>query len=280
MIKNILVCTDGSNFSDVATRYGLFLTRALKASLDGLHVLDSRMLEGPLMADISGWIGAQPYGAQLQQFRELLQQRGETIVETFSQACEDAGVAGGCQIKMGHPSRVILEEEAKTELVIIGQKGEHADLGGDLMGSNADRIARNSVKPCLIVSGTFRPIKRILAAYDGSGHASEALHEAVELAMALEVELLIATVAEHGNRSDWDTVSADGQKLARAHDCDARAVVLDGVPEDVLDTVAVEEACDLIVVGAHGHGRIREMFIGSTTTQLIARSELPVLIVR
>jgi nucleotide-binding universal stress UspA family protein len=280
MIKTVLVCTDGSAHGEAATQYGIFFAKALPAALAGLHVLDSRMLEGPLMADISGWIGAQPYGAQLQQFRELLQSRGESVIGTFNAACESAGVRCESWIKMGHPARVILEEEARTELLIIGQKGEHADLGGDLMGSCADRIARNSVKPCLVVPATFQPVGRILAAYDGSGHASQGLHEAVELASALGVELLIACIAEHGHRQDYDQVAADGRKLAAAHGCQARTVVLDGVPAEVIGTIAAEESCDLIVVGAHGHGRIREMFIGSTTTQLIARSERPVLIVR
>lgn len=280
MIKTILVCTDGSPHGDAATQYGIFLARALPANLMGLHVLDSRMLEGPLMADISGWIGAQPYGAQLQQFRDLLQKRGDSVIENFNAACREAGVASESWIRMGHPARVILEEEAKTELTIIGQKGEHSDLSGDMMGSTADRIARSSVKPCLVVPAAFQPITRILAAYDGSGHASQGLHEAVEMATAMAVDLLIVSIAEHDRREELDQVAADGKKLAAAHGCEARTLVRAGAPAEVLGAVAEEENCDLIVVGAHGHGRIREMLIGSTTTQLIARSDRPVLVVR
>ena len=280
MIKSILVCIDGSRHADAAARYGMYLTRELEAALMAIHVLDSRMLEGPLMADISGWIGAQPYGAQLQQFRELLQQRGDSVTQAFNQGCDEAGIKYESWITMGHPSRVILDEEIKAELVIIGQKGEHAELGGDMMGSTAERIARNSIKPCLIVSETFQPIKRILAAYDGSGHASQALHEAVELAQALNVELVIVTVCERGHRHDFNQITEDGKRLADAHGCQARTLTLDGVPEEIILNQAQEQECELIVVGAHGHGRIREMFIGSTTQRILERSSLPVLIVR
>ena len=280
MIKTILVCTDGSELGTVACRYGIHLAQQLQASLSGLHVLDSRMLEGPLMADISGWIGAQPYGAQLQQFRELMQQKGESIIEAFNELCEEAGVKAESWLKMGHPSRVIIEEEAKAELVVIGQKGEHADLVGDMLGSNAERISRNSIKPCLVVGSSFQPVKKILAAYDGSGHASQALHEAIELAQGLPAELVVVTVAEHGSREDAERISEDGRRLAEAHNCQAQPMVLDGNPDDVLLEQAAAQGCDLIVVGAHGHGRIREMFLGSTTTYLITRSNLPVMLVR
>jgi len=280
MIKAILVCTDGSDFGTAACRYGIHLAQRLHASLTGLHVLDSRMLEGPLMADISGWIGAQPYGAQLQQFRELMQQKGETIVTSFDDLCAESDIAGESVLKMGHPSRVIIEEETRAELVLIGQRGEHADLVGDMLGSTADRVSRNSIKPCLVTGNTFQPVNKILAAYDGSGHSSQALHEAIELAQALEVGLVVLTVAEPGATRDVDQIVADGKRLTEAHNCPAQVVQQEGAPEDVVLAQAAALECDLIVVGAHGHGRIREMFLGSTTTRLITQSSLPVMLVR
>jgi nucleotide-binding universal stress UspA family protein len=280
MIKTILVCTDGSDHGSVAAQYGVHLAQKLEATVTGLHVLDSRMLEGPLMADISGWIGAQPYGTQLQQFRELLQEKGEAVSQAFTKLCEENGLQAESWVKMGHPSRVILDEEAKSELVIIGQKGEHAELVGDMMGSVVDRVARNSVKPCLVTGPAFKPIDRILVAYDGCNHASQAVHESVELAQAIGVPLVILTVAEPSFRKDAKEVSQDAMKLAQAHGCEATAVIAEGDPDDTILDQAAELACDMIVVGAHGHGRIREMFLGSTTTYLITRSDLPVMLVR
>lgn len=280
MIKAILVCTDGSAHSQTAIEYGIALSSRLEARLMGLHVLDSRMLEGPLMADISGWIGAQPYGAQLQQFRDLLQQRGEAVIQAFYDLCEERGIKGEGIVRMGHPARVIIEEEAKAELLVLGQKGEHVDLIGDLMGSNAERIVRQSVKPCLVTPTEYRPISKILAAYDGSGHASQALHEAVELAKAADMELTLLAVADHENREEMETIIQDAVKLAADHGVKTASCVEEG---DVVDLILGKAAAfdsDLIVMGAYGHGRIREMILGSTTTQIIATSDRPVLLVR
>jgi len=280
MIKSILACTDGSPHGDVACEYAMYLTRLLGARLLGLHVLDSRMLEGPLMADISGWIGAQPYGAQLQQFRELMEEKGNTIIRAFNSRCEAAGIKAEAFVKMGHPPKVILEEEARAELVVMGQKGEHAEWIGDMSGSIVEQVVRQSVKPCLVTPEAFRPISRILAAYDGSAHASQALREATELAQAIKAELVLLTVTENGDAKRADNISKDACDLVKAHGLQALNLVVKGKPSTAILENARDERCDLIVVGAYGHSRIREMIVGSTTAQIITKSTVPVMLVR
>ncbi|MCX6998649.1 MAG: universal stress protein [Kiritimatiellaeota bacterium] len=280
MIKSILVCTDGSAYGDTACDYGLFLAARLKGHLAGLHVLDSRMLEGPMLSDISGWVGAQPFSAQLQQFRELMEAKGAAVVRAFNERATQAGQDAEARLAMGHPARVILAEEVATELLILGQRGEHAELIGDLLGSNVERIIRRSFKPCLITPAAFRPITKILAAFDGSASASKALHEAIELAGALAVPLLILTVRTGQDEPPAEAVAEEGLKLARAHACAAARFIAAGRPSAMILETARAQGCDLIVVGAYGHSLIREWIIGSTTTHLIHHAAVPVMLVR
>ena len=280
MIKSILVCTDGSAYGDTACEYAIHMAQRLKAQLTGLHVLDSRMLEGPMLSDISGMLGAQPFSVQLGQFRELMEKKGEAVIKALANRAEQTGVDLETNMRMGHPARVILEEEVGTELLILGQKGEHAEMIGDLLGSNVERIVRRSCKPCLVTSAGFQRITRILAAFDGSAIASKALHEAIELAQALNVPLIILTVRSHpADRYAEDTAEI-GIKLARAHGCIAARFVVEGRPSEQILEVAHHQGCSLIVVGAYGHSVIREWIIGSTTAHLIHQSDLPVMLVR
>ncbi|MGD9874568.1 MAG: universal stress protein [Kiritimatiellia bacterium] len=280
MIKSILVCTDGSPHGDTACDYAVDFAARLQARIMGLHVLDSRMLEGPLMADISGWVGAQPFGMQLQQFRELMEKKGEAVMDAFTAKCEKAGIKTESWIKMGHPARIILEEEARAELVVMGQKGEHAEWIGDMMGSSVERIVRRSVLPCLITPKDFTPVKKILAAFDGSAHANKALHEAIEMAATLSLPLTVLTVRDGMSEEKADAVAADARRLAKDHGCEIESMVEKGEAEDVILNIARAKECSLIVVGAYGHSRIREMILGSTTAHLVAYSEVPVLLVR
>lgn len=280
MIKTLMVFTDGSDGGTIATRYALSLARRLSAKLSGCHILDSRMLEGPLMADISGWVGAQPFSGQLTQFRDLMQQKGEAILANLSSMAEKEGVDIELILKMGHPARIILEESLRTEMIVLGQNGEHAELTGDFIGSTVERVARQCMKMSLITPSTFEPIDKILCAFDGSAHAGKALREAIEFAIALQAPLVILTVAEGHNLADARETAEAGLQIARAHECAAANLVIEGRPDQVIPMKAEELGSDLIVVGAFGHSRIREMILGSTTTSLIARSRKPILLVR
>lgn len=280
MIKSILVCTDGSPHSEVACEYAIHLTQRIQGHLTALHVLDSRMLEGPLMSDISGWVGAQPFGAQLQQFRDLLQQKGEAVVEAVADKCEKAGVKAETRLEMGHPVSVILEQERKAELVVLGQNGEHVEFADEMLGSTVERVLRHSVKPCLVVPSAFKAITKILAAYDGSDHSSRALHEAIELAQELKVPLSILTVTEEKDFEKANAITREGLEMAKAHNCEANHLVAKGPADVGILNTAEKFGYDLLVMGAYGHSRIREMILGSVTTQVVARTDLPVMLVR
>ena len=115
MIKSILICTDGSAYGDVASEYAIHLASRLKAQLAGLHVLDSRMLEGPMLSDISGMLGAEPFSAQLEQFRELMEGKGETVMKLLGERAGHASLDLESRVRMGHPSRVILDENGNPK---------------------------------------------------------------------------------------------------------------------------------------------------------------------
>lgn len=280
MIKTLMVFTDGSDDGTVACRYALFLSKHLNAKLTGCHILDSRMLEGPLMADISGWIGAEPFSGQLKQFRDLMQQKGEAVLAALVSLAEAEGVDIEPVLKMGHPARVILEEELRTEMIVLGQNGEHTEQTGEFIGSTVERVARHSIKPCLITPSEFEPVNKILCAFDGSAHSGKALHEAVELALTLQTPLVILSVAETHDLRAAREIAEDGIQMARAHECAAANLVVEGRPDQIIPMKAEELGCGLIVVGAYGHSRMREMILGSTTTSLITRARKPVLLVR
>ncbi|MCP5488161.1 MAG: universal stress protein [Verrucomicrobia bacterium] len=133
MIKSILTCTDGSAYSETAAHYAVDLASSLRARLAGLHVLDSRLLEGPFLANVSGWIGAQPCADSLGQFRALMQENGKAMLAAWR--IKPAGRTLTWSPRgLGTPARIILQQEIHTELVVLGLRGEHADLNPELVG--------------------------------------------------------------------------------------------------------------------------------------------------
>ncbi|MDH5539265.1 MAG: universal stress protein [Rhizobacter sp.] len=53
-----------------------------------------------------------------------------------------------------------------------------------------------------------------------------------------------------------------------------------GEASDLIARKARQGACDLIVMGSHGHGALGAMLLGSTTAKVLARCRIPVLVVR
>ncbi len=280
MIKSMMVCVDGSAASGHATDCAIDLARRLQARMSACHVLDIRNLEGPLMADISGWLGAQPYGAQIPHVRHLLQERGEAILEAARLQVEHTGLEVDTRLRTGHPARVLLDEATRTELLVMGRQGEHAGLLEGSPGSVADRVCRQAGKPCLVVPGPAAPVGRILAAYDGSEASSRALHEAIELACALAVPMVLLSVHEGHDPAKAHALVEEGMQLVRAHEGVAAPYVAEGSPGPAILAKASELGCGLIALGAYGHARLREMLLGSVTQEVLASSTIPVLLVR
>jgi nucleotide-binding universal stress UspA family protein len=280
MIKSILFCTDGSEYSNTAGDYALWLAQKFGARIVALHVTDVRLLEAPLLADLSGAIGAQPYQALLPQLQEMQKQRAGVILSAVADRCRKAGVPCSTLHRTGSVVDNIAEEETRTELVMLGQRGEHAQAIGQFLGSSVERVVRRSIKPCLVTPAKFRELRHVLVAYDGSAQSSKSLQVAVEFAQTLSLKLGIVTVVPVLPEMGVNNVLEDAVRMARDHGIEPVAETLVGHAEQRILEYAERQRADLIVMGAYGHTRIREMILGSTTTHVIRKSEVPVLLTR
>jgi nucleotide-binding universal stress UspA family protein len=82
-----------------------------------------------------------------------------------------------------------------------------------------------------------------------------------------------------------DTAEAQEQlaaaaELLRVAGFAVQTKLLPGEPEQALPELLSTQGAALLVMGAYGHSRIRQLIVGSTTTTLLRLSELPVLILR
>lgn len=280
MISRILVCTDGSSCGETACAYGLYMAKALNAKLSALHVLDVRIIEGPLLADLSGAIGAGEYFSALPQIRGLMEEKGKAICRWFKTRADDANVEADCLMETGHPLHVILDKQADVDLLILGQRGENERHGRELAGSVADRVVRRVHKPCLMVPSQFKPVTALLAGHDGTAISNKVLDIASELAMRLKVPLSVLTVAEKMDKAAAQRLADEGCKRAASTGCQASGLVKDGIAADAIIETLADMKTAMAVMGAHSHTRIREWFVGCTSLRVMADSAVPVLLVR
>jgi nucleotide-binding universal stress UspA family protein len=280
MYKKILLCTDGSPYAEVATDYAIWLARKLPAHLLALYVTDIRLLEGPLLADFSGAVGAQPYSALLPQLQEIERERAEAILAAVAKRCADKAVKHEVFHETGMLVQEMLKYEQRADLVVVGQRGEHARWAHEGLGSSVERLARASIKPCLVVTERFREPRRILLAYDGSEESNKALRAGIELAENLGAALALVTVCQRETEESASKVLRQAKELATNRKLTVESQLRHGDAEAEILAECDKINADLIIMGAYGHTRIRELILGSTTTHVVRKSRVPVLLVR
>jgi nucleotide-binding universal stress UspA family protein len=276
MFKRILVPTDGSEAAVVAMRFAIALARKHHATLLGLHVVDIKRLEGPLLRDLAASLGTAPYVNYQGSIAMILDERGQAALTVLQEACESAGVSCETSLVTGIVPRAIVENSELADLIVMGRGGEHAQWLEGLVGATTEAVIRRATRPVL-VTGTETPgSSRFLVAYDGSRHAREALRAAVAIAAAWHMPFHLLVVGDDQARSVLD----EARKYVQTHEVDVQYELRQGDPGETILNYAREIQADLMVMGAYGHSKVREMVVGSTTTTVINHSPCPVLLTR
>jgi nucleotide-binding universal stress UspA family protein len=141
--------------------------------------------------------------------------------------------------------------------------------------------------------------QRILIATDGSQLSQRAASVAIELARSLGASVVgcaaLPVYPYHGVGGEVAPaeVAFQAQAAAEANghlDEIERAaaeagvpftrVLREGHPDDIILQTADTENVDLIVMASHGRRGVASLLLGSETQKVLARSHLPVLVVR
>ena len=138
--------------------------------------------------------------------------------------------------------------------------------------------------------------KRILVAYDGSEGSRIALKRGIELAQALNAELVSISVEEHlpyyaasisevkATKEQIDehfrTLTKQARDLAALSGVAMETIVRQGHEVERIVGAAKEGTFDLLVIGYHGHSRIFERAMGSTAQNIVRHAPCPVLVAK
>jgi nucleotide-binding universal stress UspA family protein len=278
MIKSILIPTDGSPNSKIALEYGMYLATQFNAEITGLNVVDIRALEGPFFSDISGSLGFIPYQNYLPKYQQILEERADIIIDDFRKACEEKALHPKTKRLTGIISNMIAEEGKKVDLIIMAQRGEHAQWSSGLMGSTTESVVRKSPRPVLVTTQQIKPLSKILLAYDGSTESNKAIKLACEFVYSMKIALRVIVV--HNNEERGREISQEAEEFISPYHLDADVTWVQGdVCEEIL-RFREQHTIDLIVMGAFGHTRMRELLLGGTTAYIMRQSNIPVLLSR
>jgi len=284
MTKKIVALVDGSAYSHSVCENAAWIATRMGASVELLHVLGRR--EGSEAADLSGSIALGARTALLEELTrldeqraKLQQQRGRAILDDAKAVLTEAGVSDvKTRLRIGDIVEAAAEAEAEADMLVIGKRGEAADFAKLHLGSNIERIVRASHKPVFVAARSFREPKRLLIAFDGGASSLKAVAHIAEnpLYAGLECHLLTAGDSSPASRAKMDEACARLQAAGR----EAKTFVADASPESAIAEHVEALNIDLVAMGAYGHSHIRNLIIGSTTTEMIRSCKVPVMLFR
>ncbi len=283
MTDKLIALVDGSAYSRSVCEYAAWIAGRTGAAVELLHVLGRRETAS---SDLSGSIALGARTALLEELStldeqraRLAQKRGRAILEDAEAVLKQAGVEMvTARLRNGDLLEAVAEAEDDARGIVIGKRGEAADFAKLHLGSNMERIARASKKPVFVAARTFRPVRKVLIAYDGGQSAMKAVDHVARspLFAGLDIRLLTA-----GTESVEARLALEGaQATLKAGGHEAAAELVPGQPDKVISEAVERDGIDLLVMGAYGHSRIRSLFIGSTTTEMIRSCKIPVLLFR
>ena len=135
---------------------------------------------------------------------------------------------------------------------------------------------RRSKKPVLITPVDFKEIESIGLAFDGSIPATNALKLAAWLSEAAHWPITTLIICED---------SATGAELTKKietyledKEVDNEVLLMRGREDREILRFIKEGAVEMMIMGAYGKGRLKEFSLGSTTSNVIRNSNIPVLL--
>lgn len=214
---------------------------------------------------------------------DIVHERISRALSVYDAGVRQTGVASfETRLIDGEPGEMISMLARHCDLAVLGQTD--ADDPAPLVPADfPDHVSMHCGRPVLIVprTGQFDTVgERPLVAWDGSPAAARAVADAIALLRrAGQAELVIFDPEKHAATRTGQAQTDIALYLAR-HDIKVKVTLrpADGPVGPAILKLAGELGSDMIVMGAYGHRRLRELLLGGVTRTILGSMTVPVLV--
>jgi nucleotide-binding universal stress UspA family protein len=272
--KTILACLNDQRRTEAILETAVQLAGRNNAHLIGMHVY----------AGVPAPPVPLPYGSDVVKAVAAVQRKGtEEIADIFSRMTANRPFVAEWRAEKGphvDPTAVLIDHSRSADLIVASQTDP--DWESSPLQDVAEHLALESGRPVLVVPyvGRYPEIGRnVVIAWKPGRESTRAVFDALPiLEQAEQVQILEVDEGGHGR----SRVSADNSiavALAR-HGIKptVRTSVAGeiGVGDEILSRLA-DMGADLLVMGAYGHSRMRELVFGGVTRHIARHMTVPTL---
>ena len=274
--KSILVHVDA--FDACASRMELAIAVAVAhgAHLIGLHIRPS---PAALAETMAGEIG----DLWLNEFAKQTDQAAGKARSSFEAAVKAAGVSAEWRDTTGPTIDTMALHARYADLCVVSQSGDN-NQGLETEGRLDHTLVLAAGTPVLVVPNVGRfPAcgGRVLVAWDASREARRAVSDALPILERAKRVTVLTILPAGGKSGHGDIPTADICLHLARHGVNTEGSQIQADDIDV-GNMLLSRACDieadLLVMGAYGHSRLREVILGGVTRFMLNHLTLPILL--
>ncbi|EKV27573.1 Universal stress protein UspA [Caenispirillum salinarum AK4] len=273
-LKDIMVVVDGSRHAATRLDVAIQLANDHDAHLTGLFVR--------MVPHVPQFVMSQ-LGPEVQKVQnQYAQEASDRAHKLFEDKVRAGGVRAEWRSVEGNLIDQVCLHAKYTDLVVIGQRDTSVEAmeGEEQL---VDQVVLDAGRPVLVVpyAGTFPHVgRKIMVAWNGGREATRAVNDAMPLLQKAKHVEVMAINPRGGARGHGDVPGADIALHLARHNVHANAehVFSDDVdPGSMLLSRVTDEGIDMLVMGAYGRSRLRELVLGGATRHILRHMTVPVL---
>jgi nucleotide-binding universal stress UspA family protein len=194
----------------------------------------------------------------------------------FRQATKNRAAILGWRSALDFPARFILQQARCADIIVDGGRSAAASEAFGL-ASPKDLVMQTG-RPLLVVPDTanWLDLRSVLVAWKNTPEARRAIADAVPLLQKAKDVTVAEILEQGGSRADAEQGVKDVVAWLSRHGVSAAPRVSENNQNHgatvQLDEIASEVGAGLIVAGAYGHSRFRELIVGGMTQHLVTQN--------
>ncbi|MGH7113980.1 MAG: universal stress protein [Stellaceae bacterium] len=275
--KDLLVALDPAADTPGRVELAAALAERFAAHLVGLYAIPSPEL--PRHAAYPDLAMLEP---MYHEWRERALEQAEAARQDFEHATRPRGLSREWRAVVEGAAANPAMHARCADLAILGQRDpDNEEMA--MYRPSPERVTLATGRPILVVpyAGHFATLGRqVLIAWNAGREAARAVADAMPLLTTADrVEVLVVDAPPDADGHDGVPGADLARHLAR-HGVTARIEPTQsaGVPiGEVILSRAADLGADLLVMGAYGHSRARELLLGGATRSILASMTIPVL---
>jgi len=275
VLRSILVALDGSPWSEAATTLALDWADRFDARVLGLGVLDEPTIQRGEPVPM----GAYEYKKHRDERRlEDAHRRVLAFLDDFRARAAAAGLTAIALEDIGDPAERILREAHRCDVVVLGRETHFHFETQDRADATLAQVIRMSPRPIVVVPRSLPEGGGVVVAYGGGREAARTLQTFQLLGLAAGQDVAIVTVHRDGAQAEA-IANLAGEFLAAHGTPHQRCpIASDDSPAEVLLGELGRRRPGLLVMGAHAHHPLRDLFATSVTRAVLAECTIPTFV--